>query len=427
MSPVFNTSTSNTGSKRIVNRGALALSIPLMLMLASCSTPAVSTPASSSAVSQADLGNCGVVPDIAVQDPDGAVAALPADIQSAYNGYPEPVLASAWKSLPKSDGPVKVGLSYLPPANPFGAAVVAQLDKSFAEAKAAGLVEGELIKRILPDPATMTPAEQIRGYQELVREGVDVILTSPLSGDAMLDVVNQAGEQGIVTVSLSSTIKSKYAINVADNSYLNVAEPTAEVMKQLGGKGNVVIVRGVPGIPTDQYGYDAAQAVMENCPDIKVVGEVVGNFVPAATKSAMLQFLASHPQQIDAVVQVGTMGSGVFSAFEQSGRPLPKVVDAGASAASLAYWEKAKAESGYDTAGTGGNGTQQAAVLFDVAMKTLAGDGPTVSTMTREPSLINSSTLGDYAVEGADTSSPLEVLDGEPWMPQEYRDKFFTK
>ncbi|WP_024475837.1 substrate-binding domain-containing protein [Arthrobacter sp. CAL618] len=425
MRPVFNT----PGIKRgFLGGSALVLSVPLILMLSSCSTPGGATAtAPSSAASQSELGDCGLVPDVAVQDPDGAVAALPSDIQAAYNGYPEPVLASAWKSLPKSEGPVKVGLSYLPPANPFGAAVVAQLDKSFAEAKAAGLVEGELVKRILPDPATMTPAEQIRGYQELVREGVDVILTSPLSGDAMLDVVNQAGEQGIVTVSLSATIKSKYAINVADNSYLNVAQPTAEVMKQLGGKGNVVIVRGVPGIPTDQYGYDAAKAVMAKCPGINVVGEVVGNFVPAATKSAMLQFLASHPQQIDAVVQVGTMGSGVFSAFEQTGRPLPKVVDAGASAASLAYWDKAHKESGYDTAGTGGNGTQQAAVLFDVAMKTLAGDGPTVSTMTRVPSLITSAGLSEYAVSGADTSSPLEVLDGEPWMPKEYRNKFFTK
>ena len=410
----------------IVNT-ALVLSVPLMLMLSSCSTPGEASVAAATPVSQAELGECGLVPDIPVQDPDGAVAALPADVRSAYKGYPEPILASAWKDLAKADGPVKVGLSYLPPANPFGAAVVAQLEKSFAEAKAKGLVEGELVKRILPDPATMTPAEQIRGYQELVREGVDVILTSPLSGDAMLEVVNQAGEQGIPTIPLSSTIKSKYAINVTDNSYLNLAKPTAEVMKQLGGKGNVVIVRGIPGIPTDQYGFDAAKAVMDKCPGIKVVGEVVGNFVPAATKSAMLQFLASHPQQIDAVVQIGTMGSGVFSAFEQTGRPMPKVVDAGASAASLAYWDKAHNESGYDTSGTGGNGTQQAAVMFDVALRTLAGNGPAVSTITREPSMISSDNLADYMVAGADTSSPMEILDGEAWMPADYLQKFFTK
>ncbi|WP_442542675.1 substrate-binding domain-containing protein [Arthrobacter sp. KN11-1C] len=428
MRSIFNPAGSNSGTTRgVLARTALVLSVPLMLTLTSCSTPGGAPAGAATPASQAELGECGTVPQVPVQDPDGAVAALPADVQAAYNGYPEPIPASAWKNLAKANGPIKVGLSYLPPANPFGAAVVAQLDKSFAEAKAKGLVQGELVKRILPDPATMTPAEQIRGYQELVREGVNVILTSPLSGDAMIDVVNQAGAQGIPTITLSSTIKSKYAINVTDNSYLNLAKPTAEVMKQLGGKGNVVIVRGIPGLPTDQYGFDAAKAVMAKCPGINVVGEVVGNFVPAATKSAMLQFLASHPQQIDAVVQIGTMGSGVYSAFEQTGRPMPKVVDAGASAASLAYWDKAHKENGYDTSGTGGNGTQEAAAMFDVAMKTMAGDGPAVGTITRQPSMISSANLETYMAEGADTSSPLEIRDGEPWMLQDYLKKFFAK
>ena len=52
---------------------------------------------------------------------------------------------------------------------------------------------------------------------------------------------------------------------------------------------------GVPGLTTDEYGYNAQKAVLEECPNINVVGEVVGNYIPAVAKSAVLQFLTSHP------------------------------------------------------------------------------------------------------------------------------------
>ena len=420
---------SNTASpaRRRGRLAVTALSLPLVLMFSACTPPPASSAGQSSdAAPAADLGSCGTVPEFDVKDVDGAVAALPAEVRAGYASYPEDVYASPWKDLPKADGPIKVGLSYLPIANPFGKSVLDQLEASFAEAKAEGLVEGELVKRIMPDPATMTPAEQIRGYQELVREGVDVILTTPLSGAAMVDVVNEAGEQGIVTVSLSGTIPSKYAVNMLDNTYLNVAKPTAEVVKQLGGAGDVLVVRGVPGLTTDEYGYNAQKAVLEKCPNINVVGEVVGNYIPAVAKSAVLQFLTSHPAKIDAVLQIGVMGSGAFAAFEQTGRDVPKITDSGASAGSLAYWKKYMGAQGYESAGTGGNGTQQAKAMFEVAMRTLQGEGLTVGTITRAPSMISNENIDQYLPAAADTTSPEEVLDGESWMESAYLDNFFT-
>ena len=138
-----------------------ALSLPLVLMFSACTPPPASSAGPSTAAAPAaDPGSCGTVPEFDVKDVDGAVAALPAEIRANYASYPEEVYASPWKDLPKADGPVKVGLSYLPIANPFGKSVLDQLEASFAEAKAEGLVEGELVKRIMPDPATMTPAEQ---------------------------------------------------------------------------------------------------------------------------------------------------------------------------------------------------------------------------------------------------------------------------
>ncbi|MEU1518328.1 substrate-binding domain-containing protein [Streptomyces sp. NPDC005811] len=368
---------------------------------------------------------CGQVPTIAPKDPDGAIKALPAELQKAYNAYGEDVFASAWRKKKELGRAAKVGFSYLPASNPFAAAVVQQMEASFTAARAKGLVQGKLVKRIMTDPATMTPAEQIRGYNELVASGVDIVYITPLSGDAMVSAVDAAGKKGVVTVALGSTIRSKYAVNVAENAYLNTAEPTALVAGQLKGKGNVVIVRGFQGLSSETIGYQGVKDVLTACSGMKILGEVNGAYVPAVAKAEMLKFLSSHPQRIDMVAEVGIMGSGVYAAFDSTGRDIPKVVDAGASASSLASWKKLETADGYETAGTGGNGAQEAKAWFTVGMMVMAGDGPKVGTITREPSVITKANLAAYLPAGAKVSDPGEVQDGEAWMPQSYLDQFF--
>jgi ABC-type sugar transport system substrate-binding protein len=407
---------------------ATSTGIVLTALLAGCGGAAGNVSGASGDSSTDTQGkaaaDCGRVPTIAPKDPDGAVKALPADLQKAYNAYGEDVLASAWQDKKALGRPAQVGFSYLPASNAYAAAVVKQVEASFADAKSEGLVQGKLIKRIMTDPATMTPAEQIRGYNELVASGVDIIYVTPLSGDAMVSAVDAAGKKGVVTVALSSTIRSKYAVNVAENAYLNAAEPTARVVGQLKGKGSVVIVRGFQGLSSETIAYKAVKDVLAACPDLKSIGEVNGAYVPPVAKTELLKFLSSHPQKIDMVAQLGVMGSGVYAAFESTGRDAPKVVDSGASASSLASWKKLSAD-GYETAGTGGNGTQQAKAWFTVGMMVMQGAGPKVGTITREPSVITEANLADYLPAGATVSDPGEVKDGEAWMPREYLDTFF--
>jgi ribose transport system substrate-binding protein len=412
--------------RRVLRRALAAASLATVVavLLAGCGGASGQVTGGDDTLGNA-AGDCGDVPTIAPKDPDGAIKALPADLQKAYNAYGEDVLASAWAERKTLGRPAKVGFSYLPPTNAFATAVVNEVERSFAAAKAKGLVQGDLVKRIMTDPATMTPAEQIRGYTQLVNSGVDIIFTTPLSGDAMISAVDAAGKKGVVTVTLGSTIRSTYAVNVTDNSYLNIAAPTALVAEQLQGKGNVVIVRGFQGLSAETIGYRAMKDVLAACPDLKVIGEVKGAYMSPVAKAELLKFLSSHPQKVDMVTQAGTMAPGVYAAFEAIGRDTPKVVDVGAQAASLASWKKLQAK-GYDTAGTGGNGTQEAKAMFTVGMMVLQGAGPKIGTITREPSVVTQDNLSDYLPDGATTNSPGEVQDGEAWMPDDYLAKFFS-
>src|SRR5207237_6297657 len=105
----------------------------------------------------------------------------------------------------------------------------------------------------------------------------------------------------------------------------------------MGKKGNLLIVDGVPGLSIATFSLAAAKEIFKNCPDIHVVGEVVGFFSQSTAKNEVLKFLATHPGQIDAVWQDSSIAQGVISAFQQSGKRVPPGADPRADPAPLAY------------------------------------------------------------------------------------------
>ena len=92
-----------------------------------------------------------------------------------------------------------------------------------------------------------------------------------------------------------SISQSPNSININVNDYTG---PTSKVLKALpGGKGNVLIVRGVESVPVDQDYAAADKALLAHCPNVKVVGTVVGDFNVPAAKTAVQEFLASASRQ----------------------------------------------------------------------------------------------------------------------------------
>ena len=418
-------------ARRNLRRGlAITAALPLMLVAAGCASGTTSggaAPEPTTTGSANTAAACGVLPDVAPADPDGVVAALPAEVQPFYNGNPYPTLASHWADW-APEGPLTVAYVSLPMLNAWSVSAKTQMEESFAAAKADGLVEGELLEFIMSDPANMTPAEQIGLYEEAVRQGADLIYLVPLSGEAIAASVDAAAEQGIPTITQNGYVPSDKAVNWGVNPYLDSGAPAAEVLGQLDGTGNVMVVRGVIGLAPDTYGAAAIESVLANCPDITVLGEVEGGFNPPAAKTAVQQFLASHPQQLDAVLQVGVMGQGVYQALFESGRtPIAKVSDTGASAGSLAGWAEAiERQSDYTTAGSGGTGRQQVEMLFEIGMRMAAGEGVKVSNLTYASPLLTNDSFGEWMLPGADLNSPDETAAGAPLMSAQEFDAFFT-
>lgn len=386
-------------------RAATAVGAALLLSLTACSGGAGATEKASA--DPAAAGNCGTLPTASAADPAGVLKGLDASAAAGFKNYPYEVGASMWKDLKAKNGPLKIGYVSIALMNDYNNNALKTTEAHILEASKTGLVDSQLLKGIPADAASQTPAEQIKLYNQLVDQGVDGIILGPLSGDALADAVTAAGKKGIPTVSLNTFIPSPYAISTVINPYLQGIEPAAKTLKQLGGTGNVLIVRGIPGETNDAAVYPGFQKLLENCPNIKVAGEVVGGYSNATAKAEVMKFLASHPGQIDMVFNGGVMGPGIISAFEQSGRPVPAISFSGLQAGDSAWWNNSKDK--YSAFGTVGSGTQTADLAWRVLIRTLTAQSPLLNNIVAPAQLISNENIAKLAPAGGDLNSSGEV------------------
>jgi ribose transport system substrate-binding protein len=410
-------STNLCGRLRRAGRAmAGAFTAVLVLSLAACGS---SSDASSAGSSSADA-SCVTIPDVAAKDPQGVLAKLPADVAAAFNGYPGEILPSAWAGW-KADhaAPYKVGILWQPPVNPV---MVKMHDEMKSALEASGAVQ--IVADVAPQGPTDVPGA-LQLFDQILSNKPDLIILSPIASEPFIKKVDEAGQAGIPVVTPFLPVASKYAIGWSLNSFTTGVTLGTKVAGQIGGKGNVLIVRGIPGVQADTDVNTGFKAALAQCPDLKVAGEVVGNFNVADTKSAILQFLSTHTGQIDAVFESGAMTPGVIQAFEQFGRPIPVIADVGATQGGIAYahdHSKSYIEIGNDNASGQGEATAK------VVMRTLENGGPIVNTMVVAPTFIDAKEVPTVYQKGWEIGNlDLVTLPGNVFLPDNVLDHFFDK
>ncbi|MFL5847068.1 MAG: substrate-binding domain-containing protein [Solirubrobacteraceae bacterium] len=401
---------------------AALLAASALLGLAACGGGSGSSGPSGTKVSlEEPKSGCGSVPVPAVQDPDGVVAQLPAEQKAAYEGYAYPVHKSMWSDWKPDDaGPYDVGVVWGPSTAGFqvdmGEAVVDRL-------KSSPLI-GDVDFRSMGADVNIPVA--LSNFNAFIAKGVDLIIAEPLLGPSFVPVVKKAAAEGIPVVTVQTAVDTPEAVNVSPNLTLAYAQSTARLLRIIGGKGNVMAVRGIPGSPPDTEAAAAWKTVLDECPNVKQVGEAYGNFIDVNAKSETLKFLATHPQKIDGVIQSGTMTGGIMGAFQQSGRPMPVVDDVGPMKASTGYWLNNKGS--YNGVGMAFGPRAMGSAGASVALRMLEGQGPKLSNIIARMTILTEENLGDWGDKASSLTTP-----GQPEGPadtfftEDYIDAFFAR
>src|SRR5829696_8917326 len=191
--------------------------------------------------------------------------------------------------------------------------------------KAQALSSGKVSKVIVAN-RNGGPAEQIADIRNLISAGANAIIINPSSASALNSVVAQAAARGVKIVSVDQRITAPQAYNVTNDQVAYGRLGATWLFKQLGGKGNVVEMRGIAGVPADTDRHTGFRQALKKYPRIKVVKQTFTGWQFATGGKQILDILNSGVR-VDGVWTSG-IDYTVVNAFKTAGKPYVPVVGA---------------------------------------------------------------------------------------------------
>ncbi len=204
-------------------------------------------------------------------------------------------------------------------------------------------------------------ATEMSNVEDLINQGVDLILINPTDSDAVKSAVEAANKAGIPVITLDRSANGGEVVShIASDNVAGGKLAGGYIVELLGGKGNVVELEGVPGASAARErgeGFNAAIAES----DIEVVAKQTANFDRAEGLTVMENILQAQPE-IDAIfAHNDEMALGALEAIKASGREIIVVgfdatddakaaVESGEMAATVEQLPKEIGSLGVDTA-----------------------------------------------------------------------------
>ncbi|MCB1486609.1 MAG: substrate-binding domain-containing protein [Bauldia sp.] len=245
-----------------------------------------------------------------------------------------------------------------------------QFMESYAQKKLSDSVE------LIINNSGTDAQKQIAVISDMIADGVDAILINPASDTALNGIIEEACAQGITVIAFDQPVTAPCAYVVAVE-FTDIGRTHARWLAEtLGGKGNVVINRGVSGFPADTNMNNGMHEILDGYPDIKVVGEVFGKWDNAVTQQELTKVLTANPQVDGILNQYGAYGA--LQALLNLDRPLIAMSGQGGNgwrSAMLEYKDKGlKGVSAGDPAVVG-------AYALKIAFDILSGNAPDSHTV----------------------------------------------
>jgi ribose transport system substrate-binding protein len=244
--------------------------------------------------------------------------------EDAKTGYKGASRTMMWSTQPiamvdttkyKKDGPYVIGFSNASISNSWRVGMLASIEQAAADNK-------DKIKKLLITDANDDPAKQVSDVQDLIERGVDLLIVSAATADALDAIVTKAYQQGIPVVMVDRRITSDNFttfITASDNVFGHMSAQW--MVEKLGGKGNIVMLPGMAGVSVAETRIAVAKQVFANYPDIKVLDLQYTDWSPAKGKQVMASLIQKYGDTIDAVwADHGLQGSGALEALVEAGR-----------------------------------------------------------------------------------------------------------
>ncbi|KEZ77398.1 sugar ABC transporter substrate-binding protein [Salinisphaera hydrothermalis] len=238
-----------------------------------------------------------------------------ADNSACYKAWSGSTKMFSWPHTKKPPYRIALSNSYI--GNEWRAemATIAKMYANRPEVK-------KLIKDFKISSAGNDVNAQIAQINQMILSGVDAIVLDAASPTGLNSTIERAANAGVLVVSFDNVVTTDKAITINQDQF-DMGKRWADfVIKHTGGKGHVLVVRGVAGTFVDQQRYKGGKSVFDKHPDIKTT-EVYGNWDNGTAQKVTANAIASGAK-FDAVWSEGG-DSGVVNAFKQHGLKMPPI------------------------------------------------------------------------------------------------------
>lgn len=169
-------------------------------------------------------------------------------------------------------------------------------------------------------------SNQIMGIEDLISQGIDILIVNPLDPKALVPIVNKAVKNGIPVFIVDSSIdpEANYTTSVlADNQGNGEILGSWIVDKMKGIPIKISLISGAPGNPVGKEkrmgfirGIVDRQLKREGKADLDVVAQGWGNWNISQGLHAMEDILVSHPETNLVVAENDAMAIGALNAIK---------------------------------------------------------------------------------------------------------------
>ncbi|OCC06349.1 ABC transporter substrate-binding protein [Labrys sp. WJW] len=247
-----------------------------------------------------------------------------------------------------------------------------------------------LVKDLMITDAQGNAQTQIQQIQSMIDANLDAIIVEAGSSTALDRVVSDACAKGIAVMNFDSLVDTDNLTAKINTDSLEWGKQAAEWMvKQLGGKGKIIIMNGPAGVSVSDDRRKGAQPVLDANKGLEIITETNTEYNVAPAQEAMTSLLFANPQ-IDGVLSLGgALSAGSVLAFDRQGRD--QVPTTGENARQfLELWKEKKLK---------GWGTMQPNWLgaFSVYAAVQALQGKTIPAKVKVPlPVIDDSNIDSY-------------------------------
>jgi len=173
---------------------------------------------------------------------------------------------------------------------------------------------------------------QIRIMEDMIQKNFDAIVVVPTDSRGIIPGIEKANNAGVPVFVANTKAFGGEFLTFAGISHTEIAQlMTEKLCEELGGKGNIVVISGVPGAQTTLDKKPGIEAALEKYPGVKVLDWQSGMYQREKAMTVMEDFLAKYPNIDGVMAQDDGMALGSIEAIRAAGK-LGEIVVVGANA-----------------------------------------------------------------------------------------------